>query len=246
VADPLITAAEADRIRAEYERRERVIDADFYSLTRPANLFAHQQRARALLDSLRRERLLPLDEHRILDVGCGEGLQLLAFEQWGAAAKHLAGIDLLETRIARAARRFGGPERGDRPDLRTGDASVLPWPDDTFDILHQATVFTSIQDASMKRAMAGEMLRVLKPGGVLLWYDFFVDNPANPHVTGIPAGDIRRLFSPCAVRLRRVTLAPPVARRLVPITWLGALMLEKLAILNTHYLAVIRKPWGTR
>jgi hypothetical protein len=38
-----------------------------------------------------------------------------------------------------------------------------------------------------------------------------------------------------------VTLAPPLARRLVPLTWIGALALEGLRFLNTHYIGVFRK-----
>jgi hypothetical protein len=43
------------------------------------------------------------------------------------------------------------------------------------------------------------------------------------------------------VRLTRITLAPPLAARLVPVSWITALLLEKVRILNTHYLGVIRK-----
>jgi hypothetical protein len=110
-----------------------------------------------------------------------------------------------------------------------------------FDIVLQATVFTSILDVEMKRAIAREILRVLKPTGVFVWYDFLFDNPRNPHVGGIGAREIRRLFPGCAVGLKRITLAPPIARRLVPITWIGALLLERVSILNTHYLGTIRK-----
>jgi hypothetical protein len=33
------------------------------------------------------------------------------------------------------------------------------------------------------------MLRILKPGGAILWFDFRVNNPANPHVCGVAARD---------------------------------------------------------
>jgi len=85
------------------------------------------------------------------------------------------------------------------------------------------------------------MRRVLEPGGVILWYDFRYDNPRNPHVRGIGAREIRSLFPGCTVRLRRVTLAPPIARRLVPFSWTVAYLVEKLPLLRTHYLGVIYK-----
>jgi SAM-dependent methyltransferase len=235
-----VATSEVERIRAEYARREASLPQDFYSLQRPANLFADQQRARALLRLMHREGLFPLDQKRILDVGCGDGEQLLRLESWGARPANLAGIDLLDSRLARAVARFGGSDRPGAPDLRLGDASTLPWPDETFDIVHQATVFTSMMAIEMKRAVAREIVRVLKPGGVLIWYDFLFDNPRNAQVRGIRAREIRLLFPGCDVRLNKITLAPPIARRLVPITWIGALVLESLSIFNTHYLAAIR------
>jgi hypothetical protein len=86
------------------------------------------------------------------------------------------------------------------------------------------------------------MLRVLKPDGVVVWYDFLFDNPRNANVRGVNAGEIRRLFAGCRLDLRRITLAPPLARRIVPLSWSLARFLEHLRILNTHYLSVIRKP----
>ena len=191
---------------------------------------------------LRQEKLLPLDRLEILDVGCGDGWQLLQFEHWGARPEKLAGIDLIQARVNRACARFAGCAPGAGPPLQVGDASNLPWPSASFDVTYQGTVFSSVLDPDMKRAMAREIVRVLRPGGTLIWYDFFFDNPANPAVRGIGAREIRALFPDCAVRLQRVTLAPPLARRLVPVTWIGSVLLERMALLNTHYLGVIRKP----
>jgi SAM-dependent methyltransferase len=234
---------EVERIRAEYARRDQCIPKDWYSLSRPDNLFAHQQKHRRLLRLLDQEGLGTLEGRTILDVGCGEGQGLLELLRWGARRADLAGIDLVEARIARATARVGNRSHdGDgAPDLRVGDASTLPWPTESFDIVQQNTVLTSITDDGMKSAVAREIMRVLKPGGVLIWYDFLFNNPRNPNVRGIGAREIRSLFPGCAVTLKRITLAPPIARRLVPITWIGSLILEGLFIFNTHYLATIRK-----
>jgi len=235
---------ETERILAEYGRRAATIPADRYSLQRPENLFAHQQRSRRLVKLLVERRLLPFGSTALLDVGCGNGQHLLDFISWGADRRTLAGIDLIEARIARAAERLGSRSRdGDgAPDLRLGDASRLPWPSSQFDIVHQSTVFTSVLDPATKERMASEMLRVLKPGGTVIWYDFLFDNPSNPNVRGVSAPEIRRLFPGCDVTLERVTLAPPIARRLVPVSWLAAAALERLTVLNTHYIGAIRKP----
>jgi len=59
-------------------------------------------------------------------------------------------------------------------------------------------------------------------------------------VTAPTSGEIKRLFPGCRYEFHKITLAPPIARRVVPISWIAALFLENLKIFNTHYLAVIR------
>ncbi|MFL6289911.1 MAG: class I SAM-dependent methyltransferase [Thermoanaerobaculia bacterium] len=219
---------EADRILEELRRRERELPADLYSLDRPANRFLRQGQERALRKAL--EEIGPLAGKRVLEVGCGSGnwLEMLA----GAA---LSGIELDPGRAAGAAARFPGA------DIRTGDASSLPWASGSFDVVLQSTVFSSILDPGMRRAVASEMLRVLAPDGAILWYDFFVDNPSNSHVRGVRRREIEALFPGCRVALRRATLAPPLARRIVPVSWKLAALLESLRVLDTHYMGVIRR-----
>ena len=73
-------------------------------------------------------------------------------------------------------------------------------------------MFTSILDPTIKQRAAAEMLRVTKASGLMLWYDFCVDNPSNQSVRGIPKREILRLFPQCDIQFRRVTLAPPLLR----------------------------------
>lgn len=220
--------SEADRILEELRRREREVPADFYSLDRPANRFLREGQERALARAL--EEIGPLSGKRVLEVGCGSGnwLEMLS------GAGSLSGIDLDSGRAARAAARFPSA------DVRAGDASRLPWESGSFDVVLQSTVFSSILDPGMRRAVASEMLRVLAPGGAILWYDFFVNNPSNPHVRGVRRREIEALFPGCRVDLRRATLAPPLARRIVPVSWTLAALLEALRVFDTHYLGVIR------
>lgn len=221
--------SEADRILEELRRREREVPADFYSLDQPANRFLRQGQERALGKAL--EEIGPLAGKRVLEVGCGSGNWLEMLK--GAAS--LSGIDLDPGRAARAAARFPNA------DIRSGDASRLPWESGSFDVVLQSTVFSSILDSGMRRAVASEMLRVLAPGGAILWYDFFVNNPSNPHVRGVRRREIEALFPGCRVALRRATLAPPLARRIVPISWNLAALLESLRVLDTHWFGMIRR-----
>jgi ubiquinone/menaquinone biosynthesis C-methylase UbiE len=227
---------EAERILAEYDRRRREIPTDFYALHRPANLFIRHGQERALRRALANAGLLPLENKRLLEVGCGHGDGLMtAFEDFGLLRENIAGIELDAGRAALCARRFVGAE------IRVGNAAHLPWPDQHFDMVFQSTVFTSILDPAMKQAVAGEMLRVLKRAGCILWYDFLMNNPSNPHVRGIGRRELTELFPGCNIEVQRVTLAPPLARRVVPLSWTAARLLEKLRLLNTHYFAVLRR-----
>lgn len=226
---------EVRRILEEYARRSREIPSDFYGLHRPANLFLRHGQERALRDALDRAKMLPLDTRRILDVGCGTGGWFGIFENFGAQRANIAGVELDKSRAEICARRF--PET----DTRHADASRLPWADESFDIVFQSTVFTSILDDGLKKAVASEMLRVLSPYGAVIWYDFSYNNPQNPSVRGIGQAEIRRLFVGCETWLSKVTLAPPIARRLVQVSWATAFLLEGLKLFNTHYIGIIRK-----
>lgn len=231
----LSTSKEIERIRFAYVQRAKEIPKDFYSLNNTANLFAYMQRVRVATKLLAHENFYPLDGKEILEIGCGTAGWLIDFLRWGAEHKRLYGIDLDEARIQNAKARL--PEAG----LRTGEASHLPWKDQSFDIVLQSTVFTSILSHSLKMEIAREMVRVLKPSGFILWYDFRFNNPRNSNVRGIEAKEIRSLFPSCDVKLKKITLAPPLARFLAPISWTLCSILSKIPLLNTHYISVIRK-----
>lgn len=223
-----------DRLRTEYLRREqRLAGQDTYTLFNSANLFIIQQRQRAVLALLRREGFCPLARRRILEVGCGNGNVLREFLAFGADPQQLHGVDLLGWRVTEAK------ALSPHPLLVCADGQDLPYPDDCLDLVLQYTVFTSILDDRVKRNIAREMLRVLKPNGLILWYDYWL-NPTNPHAKGIRPAEVRTLFPGCRFSFHRITLAPPVARRLASCSWLACYVLERLRIFNTHYLVAIR------
>jgi len=235
VTDVQPHSEEIQRIREEYARRDQEIPEDFYSLEHAGNLFIYMQRMRAVIEALKREKFFPLKRKEILEVGFGKGDWLVDFERWGAEPERLHGIELDKGRVRKVRNRLSCA------DLQTGDASTLSWNDSVFDLVLQSTVFTSILDSSLKSLMAREMIRVLKPGGFILWYDFCFNNPKNPNVRGIRGSELRQLFSGCTVKLKRITLAPPITRWLAQRSWLACTLLEQMYFLNTHYLAIIRK-----
>lgn len=237
-ANPVSTASssyegEEARIRAAYARRTSKRDT-FYS---PAHVLMTQELERMMLRTLREIGPDRVAKMKILDVGCGSGYWLSQFARWGARPENLAGIDLLPARIEQA---LALCPRG--CDLRCRNAERLPFGNDSMDLVFQATAFSSILDSNLKRAVATEMLRVLKPAGIILWYDFFPDNPWNPDVRGIRKSEIHQLFPRCEIKLRRLTLAPPLARIVARFSPAFLIALSELRFLCTHHFAVIRKP----
>ncbi|NIT59062.1 MAG: methyltransferase domain-containing protein, partial [Aliifodinibius sp.] len=201
---------ELNRIRSEYNRRRNdpLLQAH-YSLFNNAQLFLLQTRERLLLKLLKQHQLYDLTQAVILDLGCGDGNHLLHLTQYGAGPANLFGVDLLPDRLQEASRKM--PHFG----LAQVDGGYLPFPQGRFDLIFQFTVFSSILDTNLKQQVASEMLRVLRARGSIIWYDFWANNPRNPHVKGVSPAEIKSLFPNCIFDFHRVTLAPPLARRIV-------------------------------
>jgi ubiquinone/menaquinone biosynthesis C-methylase UbiE len=90
---------------------------------------------------------------RALDIGCGtgEGALFLAREFPGARVR---GVDISAEMIHIAQQKVGLDPEG-RIAFKVGDASRLPWPDESFDLVAQLNM----------PPFFAEMARVLRPGG---------------------------------------------------------------------------------
>ncbi len=227
--------AELKRIRGVFRQRDRYEEDESKIDPRdPGRRFLVESRERAFRQILREQGLLPLGSRRVLDVGCGVGDAVTRFETLGVPRSSLVGIDLVPERLARARARYTGVT------FLEGNAGDLPFTDHAFDVVAQSTMFSSILDEGLRRRAAAEMIRVTKPGGVILWYDFRW-NPLNRSTRGLGLSELRRLFPHCEIRARRATLAPPLARPLVAISWRFAEALEWLSPLRSHYCASIKR-----
>lgn len=195
---------EASRVVERYARRQV---GDRYSLLRPEVWQTVHERQRAMLKLFARHGLRDLSTLRLLEVGCGQGGNLLELLRLGFAPEHLTGIELLPERIAQARRCLPAALR-----LHEGDALQAPVAEASQDIVFAATVFSSLLDDAFQQRLAAAMWRWVKPGGAVLWYDFTVDNPRNPDVRGVPRRRVEALFPEARCRFQRVTLAPPLAR----------------------------------
>ena len=226
--------SEIERVRERYARR-RHSEATWDTLA-PHNYLPMQEKERALIRWLGSCGIAPLAQRRLLDIGCGSGGDLLALIRLGFDPANLVGCELLEHRADAARRRLPGALR-----IECGDALQVPLQDGSFDVVMQSTVFTSLLDAGFQQQLADRMWSLARPGGGILWFDFVYDNPRNPDVRGVPRSRIRELFPHGDMRCWRVTLAPPIARRVTRITPALYGALDALPFLRTHVLCWISK-----
>ena len=94
-----------------------------------------------------------------LDAACGTGeLSFLA----AAAGAHVTGMDFADTLVATARRQ--ADERGLHIHFDVGDVEAMPYGDDQFDVV--SSTF-GVMFAPNHAAAAGELARVVRPGGRL-------------------------------------------------------------------------------
>lgn len=228
---PALTEEE-HRIRQVYAERKEPGGGpfDLYSL------YLLQELQEALVISFREMGLTSLKDAKLLDVGCGSGGMLWRLHAFGANSKNCFGIDLLGEKL-RGARRVS-PQIG----FVEGNAAQLPFPDGTFDLVFQFLLFTSVLDSNVRRAIASEIMRTVRPGGHFVWYDFLYSNPRNSNVRGVRRREIEELFSGFRLRFRRITLAPPIGRIAARLSPMLCRIFATLPVLRTHYLCIIQKP----
>jgi SAM-dependent methyltransferase len=227
--------ADADRIRAVYGRRSAEVGSDRYSMHRPGNVMAVDERGRVLRAALSLRGFDRLSDLDILEVGCGNGNELVWLVSLGADPHRLHGIDLLDERVEVA--RSSLPEAT----VVLGDATRLPYADGTFDLTYQATALSSMPSRAMRSRVAAEMRRVTRQGGCIVSYDF-AWNPINRDTVGIDGRELRRLFPGLPIEIHRVTLVPPLARWVGDRSLRALHLLAAVAPLRSHRLAIIDIP----
>ncbi|MDD2660836.1 MAG: class I SAM-dependent methyltransferase [Methylococcales bacterium] len=112
------------------------------------------------------QRMLPETKNHytaILDIGCGRGQSLQLLDEY-FNPDTINGIEIDES-LLNEARKRAKKCRG-RVDLITGNAEIMPYPDQSFDMVFCHQSFHHI--VQHEKAMQ-EFYRVLKPGGVLLF-----------------------------------------------------------------------------
>jgi SAM-dependent methyltransferase len=227
---------EIERIRKSYSRRISGEGTRLYNPLRPEIYLALQEKERKLIRWIKRCGQIPIAEKRVLEIGCGSGSNILQLIQLGFSPANIVANELLSTRAAMARERLPSAVS-----VLVGDASELDLSYEQFDIVLQSTVFSSILDISFQKKLADHIWKLTKSGGGILWYDFTYDNPQNPDVRGIPYSRIRELFPNAKITRWRLTLAPPVSRRVTRAHPVFYTLFNSMPFLRTHLLCWIQK-----
>jgi phospholipid N-methyltransferase len=172
------------------------------------------------------------ENKKVLEIGAGQGHNVPMFEALGFKRENIFLNELLPDRISAI--------RSEYPDMIVfeGDALKIET-NEKFDVVYQSTVFTSVLNNSERRKLADKMWSLLRPGGVILWYDFIYNNPSNPDVRKVSVAELKTFFTKASrLEIAKVTLAPPIGRRV------GKMYnLFNLPFLRTHVLAAFRKDY---
>lgn len=228
--------SEPEKVRQRYERRKHTVEANRYNFLNPAVWQSTQERQRAILLLLKRLGYRDLGEIRLLEIGCGSGSNLLEFLRFGFRPENLHGLELLDDRVNEAARLLP------KGMVELGDACKAKIEEYSQDIVLQSVVFSSLLDEAFQQELANKMWSWVRPGGGVLWYDFTYNNPKNSDVRGMPVRRIKQLFPEGELRLKRLTLAPPIARRVTAVHPAFYRIFNALPFLRTHVLCWIGKP----
>jgi SAM-dependent methyltransferase len=229
--------AETLAVAERYARRN---SGSLYSVLRPEVVLSTQEWQRKMLflfGSVCGYTDVDLRRLKLVDVGCGYGGHLLDFLRVGFAPQNLYGIELLPERVAGAR-----PRLPELLKLHEGDASTAALAPASQDVVFQSVVFSSLLDDAFQQELADRMWSWVRPGGGILWYDFVYNNPSNRDVRAVPVRRVKELFPHGDMTVRRVTLAPPISRRVCRIHPAAYGVFNALPFLRTHALCWIRKP----
>ena len=153
---------------------DRTKDPDFFvrfmdEAQKPAGIQASKR--------LMLERMALAPGEAVLEVGCGPGTDVFDMVELVGTAGRLVGLDASEVMIAEARRRT---EALRVPvTFEVGDVQALPFPDGTFDVCRAGRLLEHLPNA--ERALT-EMVRVTRPGGRIVVFDFdwdtlIIDHP---------------------------------------------------------------------
>jgi SAM-dependent methyltransferase len=131
----------------------------------------------------------------MLEVGPGPGA---ATEWLRQRVQRLVAVEIDPEAAARLAARYGGSN----VEVAVGDATGLTFPDASFDSAGTFTMLHHVPTAALQNRILSELLRVLRPGGVLVGSD----SPPGNDLHHFHEGDTYNPVEPAAFLTRLQTL----------------------------------------
>ncbi|MEA2622541.1 MAG: hypothetical protein QOH61_1451 [Chloroflexota bacterium] len=111
-------------------------------------------------------QFVPLENARILDIGCGIGTYVRRFREF---SDEVYGVDVEEDRVREASETL--------PNISLAPGENLPFPDGFFDVVFSNEVIEHVED---DRKTIAEAVRVTRPGGTIV---IFAPNRLYPFET---------------------------------------------------------------
>lgn len=247
----------ADVMDGHFDAIADAYDAQIPESRRAALLVRKTELMRHALDSLRVGTIG-------LDVGCGQGAYVARMREMGF---NVAGIDASAGQVRLAARNIGAANAGagtvaatGEEVVRVGSALAIPAADATYDFAYTINVLHHLDSVEDQRRAFAEILRVLKPGGVLFLHEIntrnilfrFYMGYVFPSLNCIDQGierwllphELHRYTDASLVGVEYFTFFPDFLPQAV-IRWLQPIerLLErsKLRAYSAHYMATLRK-----
>lgn len=229
MVDEAQAAAERAAMVERYEARQQNIARN--SADTLFGHFASAEREAHQLRFLRAHFGDSLASKKMLEVGAGAGNNLYFYLRQGFAWNQLYANELLPERVQRLLEVHPISQNIFKGDL----LELEPAWDGQFDIVFQSVVFSSVLQPAVRQMLAHKMTELLAPNGVILWYDFTVDNPKNIDVRGVKRREVEGYFPGFVWEWEKVTLLPPLARK-VGVHY--PLVNSVLPMLRTHILGI--------
>jgi SAM-dependent methyltransferase len=226
---------ELDNIKKRYSRREN-ISSFKYSPLNPAMYMMQQEKERAIIKWLQEFYPTSANQLRLLEIGCGIGMNLNQFIKLGFNPEFLIGNELLQERVLTAKKNLPASTK-----IFEGNALELDFTSQTFDIIFQSLVFSSILNGQFQIELARKMWDWTKVGGGILWYDFTYNNPQNKDVRGVKFKRVKELFPKGDIKKWKITIAPPLSYIITKIHPSLYNVFNLIPFLRTHILCWIKK-----
>lgn len=219
-------------------------DSNFtYSMRNHTGLYLKQRSQKSVIEIFNKNKIY-LSEKNILDIGCGTGDWLRFFADIKGNSNKLVGIDISSHRIHMANLINPGIK------FLKGDATKLPFSDNSFDLISQYFTFEHLlEDDDIARAVK-EAERVLKDNGIFIWFDLLPIFGKNHNPTrGYSLDDVRKIFSKFEIidykyvfkTFSILSKKIPIAYRLPKISFCLTDLVQKIPIGRYDNLIVIMK-----